>query len=162
VRATPTIEALIALGEFQLAAGDRAGAKAHLDQARADFGELSANGENTDTELSVLESEAGSSAKAVRLARRAWHRAPSVRSADALGWALTRAGHPRDGLRWAHRALRLHSRDATFLYHAGMTARAAGDRDAARAWLQRALATNPRFSPLYAPRAARALRGLGR
>jgi hypothetical protein len=49
-----------------------------------------------------------------------------------------------------------------FLYHAGMTARAAGDRVAARARLQRALATNPRFSPLYAPRAARALRGLGR
>ena len=30
-----------------------------------------------------------------RSARRAWAAAPSVRSADALGWALTRAGRPR-------------------------------------------------------------------
>jgi hypothetical protein len=49
-----------------------------------------------------------------------------------------------------------------FLYRAGMAARAAGDRSLARRWLTRALATNPRFSPLYAPRAARALKGLGR
>jgi uncharacterized membrane-anchored protein len=85
-----------------------------------------------------------------------------VRSADALGWAISRAGHPRAGLHWAHRALRLHSRDAMFLYHAGMSAKAAGDRTEARTWLRRALHANPRFSPLYAPRAARALRELGR
>jgi hypothetical protein len=49
-----------------------------------------------------------------------------------------------------------------FLYHAGMAARAAGERSLARRWLTSALAANPRFSPLYAPRAARALKGLGR
>ena len=48
-----------------------------------------------------------------------------------------------------------------FLYHAGMAARAAGERSLARRWLTSALAANPRFSPLYAPRAARALRGSG-
>jgi hypothetical protein len=83
-----------------------------------------------------------------------------VRSADALGWALTAAGHPRAGLAWAHRALRLGSRDPLFLYHAGMTARAAGARGQARTWLRRAVALNRRFSPLYGPRAERALRGL--
>ena len=61
-----------------------------------------------------------------------------------------------------HRALRLGSRDPMFLYHAGMASRAAGERDLARRRLARALAANPRFSPLYAPRAERALRGLGR
>ena len=96
------------------------------------------------------------------LARRAWAGAPSVRSADALGWAHTRAGDPVAGVRWAHRALRLGSRDPMFLYHAGMAARAAGERSLARRWLTSALAANPRFSPLYAPRAARALKGLGR
>jgi Tfp pilus assembly protein PilF len=45
-----------------------------------------------------------------------------------------------------------------FLYHAGMAARAAGERGAARSYLERALALNPHFSPLYAPRARRALR----
>jgi Tfp pilus assembly protein PilF len=81
-----------------------------------------------------------------------------VRSADALGWALTAAGHPAAGLAWAHRALRLGSRDPMFLYHAGMSARAAGARGQARTYLTRALSLNPHFSPLYAPRARRALR----
>jgi Flp pilus assembly protein TadD len=81
-----------------------------------------------------------------------------VRSADALGWALTASGHPRAGLAWAHRALRLGSRDPLFLYHAGMAARAAGAPAEARTLLARALELNPHFSPLYAPRAERALR----
>ena len=45
-----------------------------------------------------------------------------------------------------------------FLYHAGMTARAAGRTSQARTLLRRSLALNPRFSPLYAPRAEMALR----
>ena len=158
----PLPQYVVALGETELAAGRRAAARRDLALVRAEQRLLATNGVNTDVDLALFEADHGSPAHAVTLARRAWAQAPSVRSADALGWALTRAGHPRDGLRWARRALRLHSRDAMFLYRAGMTARAAGNRDAARTWLQRALATSPRFSPLYAPRAVRALRELGR
>jgi Flp pilus assembly protein TadD len=121
---------------------------------------LKANGVNTDTELAVFEADHGSPARAVTLARRAWRRAPSVRSADALGWALASAGRPRTGVVWARRALRLGSRDSLFLYHAGMAALRAGDRGDARRWLGQALSVNPRFSPLYAPRARRALETL--
>jgi len=39
-----------------------------------------------------------------------------------------------------------------------MAARAAGHTALSDAWLRRALAHNPRFSPLYAPRAQAALR----
>jgi hypothetical protein len=85
-----------------------------------------------------------------------------VRSADALGWALTSAGRPAKGLRWARRALALGSRDPLFLYHAGKSAQAAGRAALARAYLSESLALNPRFSPLYAPRAERALKELGR
>src|SRR3954452_5085606 len=158
----PLPQYVVALGEAELAAGRPAAARRDLALVRAEQRLLASNGVNTDAELALFEVDHGRPAHAVALARRAWAQAPSVRSADALGWALTRGGHPHDGLRWARRALRLHSRDAMFLYHAGMTARAAGHRDAARAWLRRALATNPRFSPLYAPRAIRALRELGR
>jgi tetratricopeptide (TPR) repeat protein len=158
----PLPQYVVALGETELAAGRRADARRDLALVGAEQRLLATNGVNTDVDLALFEADHGSPARAVALGRRAWAQAASVRSADALGWALTRAGRPREGLRWAHRALRLHSRDTMFLYHAGMTARAAGDRAATRAWLQRALATNPRFSPLYAPRAARALRGLER
>jgi Flp pilus assembly protein TadD len=87
-----------------------------------------------------------------------WRRAPSVRSADALGWALTRAGRPRRGLAWARRALRLGSRDPLFHFHAGMAARAVGREDLARRELRRALSLNPGFSPWLARQAREALR----
>jgi hypothetical protein len=96
----------------------------------------------------------------VALGRRAYAAAPSVRSADALGWSLTRAGRPAEGLRYSTEALRLGSRDALFLYHAGIAARDAGRVDLARRYLARSLAGNPRFSPLHAPRAMRALESL--
>jgi hypothetical protein len=56
--------------------------------------------------------------------------------------------------------MRLGSRDPSFLYHAGMIARRAGRDDQARRLLHRLLAQSPRFSPLYAPPARRALRTL--
>jgi tetratricopeptide (TPR) repeat protein len=157
----PLPEYVIALGEAELAAGRPVQARADFDLVRAERRLLAANGVNTDTEIAVFEADHGSPGRAVGLARRAWANAPSVRSADALGWALTAAGRPVAGLAWAHRALRLGSRDPLFLYHAGMAARAAGRSGEARTLLGRALSLNPRFSPLYAPRAQRALRSLG-
>ena len=154
----PLPEYVVALGETELAAGRVVQARHDLALVGAEERLLRVNGVNTDVELSLFEANHGSPARADALARRA--AAPSVRSADALGWALTADGHPREGLAWAHRALALGSRDATFLYHAGVAARAAGDRAAARAHLRAALAGNPRFSPLYAPRAHRALEAL--
>ena len=154
----PLPEYVIALGDAELAAGRPAQAREDYALVRAEQRLLAANGVNTDTELALFEADHGSPARALTLARRSWANAPSVRSADALGWALTAAGHPRAGVAWARRALRLGSRDPLFLYHAGMSARAAGDRGSARAWLRRSLELNPRFSPLYAPRARRALR----
>ena len=61
---------------------------------------------------------------------------------------------------FARRALQLGSRDATLLYHAGIAARDAGQPALARRYLARALADNPRFSPLRGPQAQRALEAL--
>jgi tetratricopeptide (TPR) repeat protein len=154
----PLPEYVIALGDAELAAGLGRQAGQDFALVRAEQRLLAANGVNTDTEIALFEADHGSPARAVALARRSWSRAPSVRSADALGWALTAAGRPRAGLAWAHRALRLGSRDPLFLYHAGMAARAAGSTVEARTLLRRALQLNPHFSPLYASRAERALR----
>src|SRR3954469_19963446 len=157
----PLPEYVIALGETELAAGRPAQARADLALVGAEERLLRSNGVNVDTEMALFEADHGSQAKAVALARRAWRNAPSVRSADALGWALTRAGRPSAGVRWAGRALRLGSRDPMFRYHAGIAALRAGDPGRARRWLTEALAVNPRFSPLHAPRARRALASLG-
>jgi tetratricopeptide (TPR) repeat protein len=156
----PLPEYVVALGETELAAGRTVQGRRDLGLVGAEERLLQANGVNTDVDLALFEANHGSAVRAVALARRAWATAPSVRSADALGWALTAAGRPRDGLAWGRRALGLGSRDAGLNYHAGMSARAAGDRAAARRYLHVALADNPRFSPLYAPRARRALEAL--
>jgi pentatricopeptide repeat protein len=153
----PLPEYVIGLGETELAAGRTAAAKRDLALVGAEQQLLASAGVNTDVDLALYEANHGSPTRAATLARRAWANAPSVRSADALGWALTRAGRPREGLVWAKRSLRLGSADATFLYHAGMAAKAAGRRELAARWLRAALERNPRFSPLYGPRAQRAL-----
>ena len=114
----------IALGEAELAAGRVKAGRADLALVRVQERLLADAGVDTDVELAIYEADHGSRRRAVALAREAWSAAPSVRSADALGWALTRSGRPRAGLRWAHRALRLGSLDPTFRYHAGI---AAGD-----------------------------------
>ena len=124
-------EYVIALGEVELAAGLRTDARRDFDLVRAQQRLLGARGVNTDAEIAVFEADHGDADRAVRLARRGYAAAPSVRSADALGWALTRAGRPVEGLAYARRALRLGSRDAFFLFHAGMAARAAVQPDAA-------------------------------
>ena len=78
-----------------------------------------------------------------------------MRSADALGWALTRAGRPRDGLRvGAARAAARLARPAVPLPRGHR--RAARRRRAASrgARLRARWRGDPRFSPLYAPRRA--------
>jgi tetratricopeptide (TPR) repeat protein len=154
----PLPEYITGLGETELAAGRERQAGQDLSLISAEERLLQANGVNTDVDLALFEANHGSPARAVALGRRAWAQAPSVRSADALGWALTRAGNPRAGLGWAHQALKLGSIGPNYLYHAGIAAKDAGHTTQARGYLERALALNPHFSPLYAPLARKALR----
>src|SRR4051794_20957867 len=140
----PLPEYVIGLGESELVAGRRAAARRDLALVSAEQRLLAANGVNTDVELALFQADHGSPSRAVRLARRAWAQAPSVRAADALGWALTRAGHPATARPWIRRALALGSRDPSFLYHAGL--------------LRRAYAGRAALSPLAAHRLREALR----
>ena len=149
----PLPEYVIALGEAELAAGRVAAGREDLSLVRVQERLLAGAGVNTDVELAIYEADHGSRRRALRLAREAWSRAPGVRAADALGWALTRAGRPEAGLRWARRALRLGSLDPTFRYHAGIAAGRDGRRD-----LRLALRHGLGAHPLYAKRALEALR----
>jgi tetratricopeptide (TPR) repeat protein len=156
----PLPEHLIALGETELAAGHRAWAQREFATVQVEQRLIARSGVNTDVELALFNANHGDRERAVELARRAWAAAPSVRSADALGWTLTRSGRPSDGLAFARRALALGSKDPLFLYHAGMSAKAARRPALARRYLERSVALNPHFSPLYAPRARQALEAL--
>ncbi|MGH2941503.1 MAG: hypothetical protein ACRDLN_01820, partial [Solirubrobacteraceae bacterium] len=160
VRRRPLPPYVIALGEIQQAAGRRADARETFALVDAERRLLDANGVNTDVEIALFEADHGDRRRAVEVARRAWRGAPSVRSADAVSWTLTRSGHAGEGLAWARRALRLGSRDPLILTRAGLSARAAGHGREARRYLRRALQANARFSVVWAPRARKALRSL--
>jgi tetratricopeptide (TPR) repeat protein len=156
----PLPQYAIALAETEQAAGRRAAARRDYALVDAEARLLRSNGVNADLELAIFEADHGDPARAVGLGRRAWRRAPSVRSADAYSWALHKAGRSERALRMSRRAMQLGSRDPSFLYHAGMIARGAGRAGRAEALLGRVVAQSPGFNPLYGPRAREALEGL--
>ncbi|MEU8559942.1 tetratricopeptide repeat protein [Streptomyces cyaneofuscatus] len=108
------------------------------------------------------ESDHGDPAVAVELLRGQWkkqHRSAAV--ADALGWALHRAGKSEEGLEYAQQAVDTGVRNASYAYHLGMIERELAQYGPARRHLEEALRTNPAFSPLDAPKAREALETLG-
>ncbi|HEX5782084.1 MAG TPA: hypothetical protein VFX80_09185, partial [Solirubrobacteraceae bacterium] len=150
----PLPEYAIELGEAELAAGRRAAGRRNLALVDAQRALLAEAGVNSDVEFALFEADHGKPRRAVALARSAWENAPSVRSADALGWALTRAGRADEGLRWARRALKLGSLDPTFRYHAGIAASGTAE---GRRNLRLALRHGLDAYPLHANRARAAL-----
>jgi tetratricopeptide (TPR) repeat protein len=160
VQRLPLPEYVIALGETEQAAGMTGAARRDYQLVGAETQLLQANGVNTDAELALFEADHGDPAQAVELAARAWAAAPSVRSADAYSWALSSAGRDREALPVSARAMRLGSRDPSFLYHAGMVALRAGQPERAKALLSRLVEQSPRFNPLFGARARQSLEGL--
>ncbi|MDA0171781.1 hypothetical protein OJ998_21955 [Solirubrobacter taibaiensis] len=150
----PLPEYVIALGEAQLAAGKPAQRTFALVTAQRRL--LDAAGVDTDVELAVFEADHGDADMAVALARGGYNAAPSARAADALGWALTRAGKPREGLRYARLALRDGAVDPLWLAHAGLAKAAAGKNG--RREFERALEHGLDGWPWQAQRVRRALR----
>jgi tetratricopeptide (TPR) repeat protein len=119
VARVPAADHYVDLALAERALGRRRAARRHereaLRQARAST--------TLEPGVALVEADLGDPRRAVRIARRAWRAAPSVGAAHALGWALTRAGRPREALPWARRSLRLGSRDPVFLHHARVTRR---------------------------------------
>jgi tetratricopeptide (TPR) repeat protein len=146
-RRLPLTTSLTLLGEVELAAGRRRAAAVHLGAAREMHAADVEGGGLPDAEAVLFEANHGSPAKAVELGRSVFRRAPSIRSADALGWALTRAGEPARGFAWARRALRTGSRDPMFRAHAAVAARRAGRLAAAARHERMALRGAPALSP---------------
>lgn len=86
-------------------------------------------------------------AQAYALARKEYETRRDVYGADALAWAALKAGKLDEAKATIKEALRLGTEDARIFYHAGMIARAAGDRTTAMDYLRRAIKLNPHFDP---------------
>jgi len=92
-------------------------------------------------------------------ATREYQQRRDIYGADAVAWTALKAGKLAEAQAAMREALRLGTNDATLFYHAGMIARAAGDKATARDYLRRALKLNPQFDPVQALIAKRALDG---
>lgn len=85
-----------------------------------------------------------------------------VYGADALAWTALKSGRIAEAQTVMKEALRLGTLDARLFYHAGMIARAAGEKPEAIGYLKRTLAQNPHFDPLQSKIARKALEDLTR
>ncbi|MBJ6645806.1 lipopolysaccharide assembly protein LapB [Streptomyces sp. BSE7-9] len=161
----PRPEYALELGELYESLGMRPAAEAHYALLRERVRLAAAHGADEELVLGRFEADHGDAQAAVRRLRAEWERHPSTEVADALGWALHRAGEDEEALPFAVRATEGTKgggvRSALFAYHRGMIEHSLERYGAARRHLAEALQINPWFSPLYAPRAKEALARLG-
>lgn len=149
---------IAALGDLYQLAGRRQEADAQfaLCEKLAALG--AAGGNVYDRQLAIFYADHDlKPEEAYKLAKQEYDARQDVYGADALAWAALKAGNMDEAQRFMKAALRLGTQDARLFYHAGMIARAAGDKAAARDFLQRALKLNPQFDPRQSPIAKQAL-----
>jgi tetratricopeptide (TPR) repeat protein len=156
----PLPEFVIGLGETLQVAGKAREASDEYALVGAIQQLFAANGVRTDMEMAAFFADHGDSVQAVALARQAYAERPTIFGADTLAWALYRDGRATEAAPLLQASLRLGTRNSRLLYHAGMIELALGQRVTARQHLAEALALNPHFAPLDAPRAAAALASL--
>lgn len=152
----PLPEFVVAYGDVLDAAGRPRDAAAQYALVEAIQQLYAANGVDTDLELALFTADYGDSAalpRAVEQARAVVATRPSVIAWDVLAWTLYRSGDFEGAAAASAEALRLGTRNAMMLFHAGMIAAARGETDEAIAQLQAALELNPYFSVRFGPEA---------
>jgi tetratricopeptide (TPR) repeat protein len=136
-----------------------AGSQLSLFQTEAQL--FASNGVDVDLESAVIDADHGDPAVAVQHAQAEWSRRHSVLVADALAWALHRAGRDAEALPYANQALSLGWRNALMYFHRGMIEKALLMNGAARRELAMTESINPYFSTLWGAVARQTLTSLG-
>ncbi|MGW0336172.1 tetratricopeptide repeat protein [Streptomyces sp. NPDC003011] len=161
----PCPQYALELGELYESLGLGQAARVQYDLLRARVRGAAAGGADEELVLGRFEADHGDPRAAVRRLRAEWARQPGTAVADALGWALHRAGRDKEALRFATVATDEAKgggvRSAPYAYHRGVIERALERYGPARRHLQEALRINPYFSPVHARAARAALAELG-
>ncbi|MEW1722745.1 tetratricopeptide repeat protein [Streptomyces sp. NPDC093109] len=158
----PSPEYALELGELYDSMGLDGDARTQYAALRARTGAAQRDGVNEELVLARYEADHGDPQAAVLRMKSEWQEGRrSMAVADALGWALYRAGQEKEALPYAKKASEQGVRNALFAYHRGEIERSLGMEGAARRHIEEALRTDPHFSPLLVPRALDALDELG-
>jgi tetratricopeptide (TPR) repeat protein len=145
----PLPAAVALLADLQRLEGRTADADLSVEVARAAFGSVVSAGGVVDLERALFEADRGDPALAVALATAAYDTRRTIFTADALAWALTRAGRAAEAVPLAEQAVRLGTRDATLRFHAAATFADAGLVARARVELEAAADTGGPLPPLH-------------
>jgi tetratricopeptide (TPR) repeat protein len=146
----PIPEYVIALGDVHRAAGHSQEAAKLYALVRLQQRLYQANGVNTDLEMALFDADQDQDLDgALTRARQEYQRRPSIWAADVMAWTLYKKGAHQEALGYSQEALKLGTKDALLLFHAGMINYQLGNRQEARALLEQALSINPYFSVLY-------------
>jgi tetratricopeptide (TPR) repeat protein len=157
----PMPEFVIALGDLYQTTGQQAKADQQYKLVATIEKLYRANGVDMDMEIALFDADHNINLpETLALAQKAYANRPSIHGADALAWALYKTGNYQEAHKYSQEALKLGSKDALKLFHAGMIAFKLGDNVAAREYLDQALTINPHFSILYADQAQRTLQML--
>jgi len=156
------------LPEFVITLGDLYQANGQTDAAQRQYSLVGAieqlyrsNGVDMDMEIALFNADQDKDLAAnAERAREAYANRPSIHAADVLAWALYKAGKYKEAKSYSQEALRLGTKDALKLFHAGMIAYRLGENVQAQEYLKQALTINPHFSVLYSDEAQTTLKSL--
>ena len=99
-------------------------------------------------------------AESLELAMRELDYRRDIYAYDLLAWSLYKNDKVEEARDAIEKALKLGTQDAKLFFHAGMIYHRLGEKEEAKQYLAKALATNPHFHILFADEAARTLKGL--
>ncbi|MEV5146067.1 tetratricopeptide repeat protein [Streptomyces sp. NPDC052727] len=161
----PDPEDLLELGELYESLGQPGLAEEQYTRLKAAVRRAVSGGVDEEVLIGRFEADHGDPWEAVERLREEWRRQPGIEVADALGWALHRAGEDQEALSYATAATDKAKgggvRSALYAFHRGVIEAELERYAPARRHLEEALRINPYFSPLKAPLARETLRELG-
>ncbi len=113
---------------------------------------MASNGETANRALVIIYTDTGRNLpRALELAQAEFAVRNDVYTWDALSWALLKNKRVGEAREASAKALVYHTPDPLLYYHAGMIASAAGAKDDARLYLNKAITLNPALDFRYAP-----------
>jgi tetratricopeptide (TPR) repeat protein len=153
-QAIPVPEFIISLQELYEKTGDSEAAMEKTKLLGAIQQLYEASGVDMDLEIALFNADRRIDLeRTLENTRQAYARRPSVYGSDVLAWVLYQTGRLDEARDYSRKALSLGSRQALFLFHAGMIEYGLGNLAEASRYLEDALETNPYFSVRYAPEA---------
>lgn len=156
----PLPDYIAALGDLYTKLGRADEAKQQYDQVEF-IEKIGTTGGTYSRQLALFYADHGERLDdALAAARREREARNDIYTDDALAWCLYKKGNFDEAKQVSDEALRLGTRDARLLYHAGMIAAATGDNRKGADYLKQALAVNPFFDILQADVAKEKLNSL--